>query len=163
MPRARTGPTPAPTPDVGRVRTGGGEDPLAIDRVQALGRTLRVLDPPEPVLRRIDALDARQADALGAAHATVRDLRVGVVGGGGLGSPAAEALARIRAPVHAVALGERPDRRSLVLVVASDLLEQLHLRSHPFCDLRLGLSWSRDGRAAVGLGGASSSGHGGAK
>lgn len=40
-----------------------GEDLFAVDRVQALGRTLRTLDPPEPAVRRIDTADARQADA----------------------------------------------------------------------------------------------------
>jgi len=35
-----------------------------VDRVQALGRALRLLDPPEPVVRRVvEDVDARQADA----------------------------------------------------------------------------------------------------
>jgi molybdopterin/thiamine biosynthesis adenylyltransferase len=68
----------------------------AVGRVQAVGRALRTLDPPEPVVRRTAGdLDARQADALGAAHGVLRGLRVGVVGAGGLGSPADEALARM--------------------------------------------------------------------
>ena len=67
----------------------------AADRVQAIGRTLCVLDPPVPVVRLVDDLDARQADALGAAHSVLRGLHVGVVGAGGLGSPAAEALQRM--------------------------------------------------------------------
>ena len=67
------------------------------------------------------------------------------------------------APVHPVAPGEPPDRQPLMLVVAPDLFEQLHPRSHPFGDLRLELQWSSDGRFAVGRGGASSSVRCGAK
>lgn len=66
-----------------------------IDRVQSLGRTLLAIDPPEPSVRRADPLDARQADALGEAHHLLRSLHVGVVGAGGLGSPADEVLARL--------------------------------------------------------------------
>ena len=88
--------------------------------------------------------------------------------GAALGTPSLRRQRRVErladgAPMHAVALGERPDRQPLVIVVASDLFELLHPRSHPLCDLRLELQWSSDGRVAVGRGGASSSGHGGAR
>ncbi len=69
-----------------------------VDRVQSLDRTLVSLDPagpPEPGQQ--DGIDARQADALGSAHSTMRKLHVGIIGAGGLGSPLAEAVVRMGA------------------------------------------------------------------
>ncbi len=70
----------------------------SVDRVISIGRTLRVLDPPDVRLTRIgkqDDLDDRQRDALGAVHDTLRELVIAVVGAGGLGSPIAEQLVRM--------------------------------------------------------------------
>lgn len=64
-----------------------------IDRIWAVGRTMRPLDATTPV--GADPLDARQHDALGRAHDVLRSLTVGVVGVGGLGSPVAEQLVRM--------------------------------------------------------------------
>jgi molybdopterin/thiamine biosynthesis adenylyltransferase len=66
----------------------------AIDRIAIAGRRLAIygvsLSVPDP------ALDDRQLRAMSApAHAALRDLRVGVIGVGGLGSPVAETLARM--------------------------------------------------------------------
>lgn len=70
-----------------------------IDRIVAIGRTLRFLTPimPIPARRVTDfpGLDDRQRDALGVVHDQVHGLHVGVVGAGGLGSPVAEQLVRM--------------------------------------------------------------------
>ncbi len=115
--------------------------------VALLGRRLAIGEQPL-VDQRMEGSERRGRAALGALSLR-RDGR-------------AERLAD-GAPVHAVTLGQRPDRQPLMLMVAPDLLEQLHPRSHPFRDLRLELQWSPDGRVAVGRGGAIPSGHGGAK
>jgi molybdopterin/thiamine biosynthesis adenylyltransferase len=72
-----------------------GDRMAPIDRIQALGRTLRFLNP----LPALDdsALDARQRDALGVIHDRLRHLSVAVVGCGGVGSPLAEQLRRMGA------------------------------------------------------------------
>lgn len=67
-----------------------------IDRVVAVGRALRPLDPPTEEVKEVDdPLDARQKDALGIAHDRLRSSKVAVVGAGGLGSPIAEQLVRM--------------------------------------------------------------------
>lgn len=70
---------------------------VPIDRVVSVGRILRPLSPR--IVGRIaegdEALDARQADALGDVHSRLRDLEVAVVGSGGLGSPLAEQIVRM--------------------------------------------------------------------
>lgn len=70
-----------------------------IDQVWASGRTLRLVSPtPIRVRQTTDAeVDARQRDALGVVHDIIRDLRIGVVGAGGLGSPMAEHVTRMGA------------------------------------------------------------------
>lgn len=65
-----------------------------IDRVQGLGRTLRLLSPLPSGGDESD-LDARQRDALGVVHDRLRQLSVAVVGCGGVGSPLAEQLQRM--------------------------------------------------------------------
>lgn len=66
---------------------------VPIDRIMKVGRTLQFLSP----LRQSPdtPLDVRQRDALGIVHDRLRNLRVGLVGYGGLGSPAAEQLVRM--------------------------------------------------------------------
>lgn len=70
-----------------------------IERVAAVGRTLRVLDPVHAGGRADgggeDSRDSRQRDALGVVHDRLRTLRVGIVGAGGLGSPMAEQVVRM--------------------------------------------------------------------
>lgn len=67
-----------------------------VDRVVAVGRNLRPLDPPsDGVEESGDPLDPRQKDALGIAHDRLRASNVAVVGAGGLGSPIAEQLVRM--------------------------------------------------------------------
>ncbi len=70
-----------------------------IDRVAAVGRILRSLDPPPTKGGTYESdgadLDSRQRDALGAVHDRLRSLDVGIVGVGGLGSPIAEQLVRM--------------------------------------------------------------------
>ena len=72
-----------------------GHQLVSIERVQAVGRTLTNLGPERHVRGPAQPLDARQADALGLAQSAVRDLHVGLVGTGGLGSPAGEVLERM--------------------------------------------------------------------
>ncbi len=64
-----------------------------IDRVTSLGRILRFHD----VHGSVDSseLDARQRPMLGPAHERLRNLRAGVIGAGGIGSPLSEVLARV--------------------------------------------------------------------
>lgn len=70
-----------------------------IERIVALGRTLRILSRPEGAKRRrvgdLPGLDDRQRDALGAVHDILQDLDIAVVGAGGLGSPIAEQRVRM--------------------------------------------------------------------
>lgn len=66
---------------------------IDIDRIWAVSRRLRLLGGE--VHRIDDERDVRQVDALGRAHDVLRSLTVGVVGAGGLGSPAAEQLVRM--------------------------------------------------------------------
>lgn len=68
---------------------------LPIERVVAVGRTLRLLGPTVNASTATEALDDRQRDALGVVHDRLRALEVGVVGVGGLGSPEAEQLTRM--------------------------------------------------------------------
>lgn len=64
-----------------------------IDRIFSVGRTLRFLSS---VPRSEDSeLDRRQRDALGVVQDRLRVASIGVVGCGGLGSPAAEQLVRM--------------------------------------------------------------------
>ena len=48
-----------------------------------------------------------------------------------------------RPPVHPVTARQRPDRQSLTIVIPTNLLEQLHSGTHPFCDLRSVLEKAR--------------------
>lgn len=67
-----------------------------VDRVVAVGRTIRLLDPREPVEDgAVDTMDTRQRDALGIAHDRLRASHLAVVGAGGLGSPIAEQAMRM--------------------------------------------------------------------
>jgi hypothetical protein len=70
-----------------------------VDRITAVGRTVRLLSPLQPVARRratdLPGLDERQRDALGTVHDLLQQLDVAVVGMGGLGSPIAEQLVRM--------------------------------------------------------------------
>lgn len=66
---------------------------IPVERVQALGRTLRFLSPAPAMAD--DPLDLRQRSALGAVQDVLRSLSVGVIGCGGIGSPLAEQLARM--------------------------------------------------------------------
>jgi hypothetical protein len=64
-----------------------------VDRVVAVGRTLRSLSPLPPL--RSSPLDERQRRALGRVHDELRNLTLAVVGCGGIGSPLAEQLVRM--------------------------------------------------------------------
>jgi hypothetical protein len=64
-----------------------------IERIMALGRTLKLLSPVP--FATDTTIDARQRDALGLVHDRLRRLTVGVVGCGGTGSPIAEQLVRM--------------------------------------------------------------------
>lgn len=64
-----------------------------VDRVVAVGRTLRSLSPFPPPHN--SPLDERQHRALGRTHDELRHLSVAVVGCGGIGSPLAEQLVRM--------------------------------------------------------------------
>jgi hypothetical protein len=65
-----------------------------IDRILLAGRRIQLFTPPTALLG--SELDDRQVRALGArGNATLRNLTVGIVGLGGLGSPIAETLARM--------------------------------------------------------------------
>lgn len=70
-----------------------------LDRIVAVGRTMRFLNPLESAPARrvtdVPGLDDRQRDALGVVHDLLGGLHVGVVGAGGLGSPIAEQLIRM--------------------------------------------------------------------
>ncbi len=70
---------------------------LGVDRVTRVSRTLTPLGPRAIRPLHTDPLDARQRDALGKAHDRLRQLTVGLVGCGGLGSPLAEQLVRMGA------------------------------------------------------------------
>ena len=64
-----------------------------IRQILKVGRTLQFLSPLKELPET--ALDVRQRDALGLVHDRLRNLTVGLVGYGGLGSPAAEQLVRM--------------------------------------------------------------------
>ncbi|CCF85314.1 ThiF family adenylyltransferase [Nitrolancea hollandica] len=66
---------------------------VPMDRITCIGRTLRFLSPLTQVYD--EQLDTRQQDALGDVHQRLRNLTVGIVGLGGLGSPMAEQLVRM--------------------------------------------------------------------
>lgn len=66
---------------------------VPVERVVSVGRTLRFLSPVP--IQPVSEIDSRQVDALGVVHNRLRNLTVGVVGCGGLGSPTAEQLFRM--------------------------------------------------------------------
>lgn len=67
-----------------------------LDTITSLGRAMRFLSRPAWHEHESDhGLDARQRDALGDIHERLRELTVGLVGCGGLGSPFAEQLVRM--------------------------------------------------------------------
>jgi ThiF family len=66
---------------------------IPIDQVVSVGRTLSFLSPIQNV--EDSKLDLRQHDALGLVHSLVRNLNVGVVGCGGIGSAVAEQIVRM--------------------------------------------------------------------
>ena len=66
---------------------------VPIDRIVKVGRILQFLSPLKQAPDT--PLDIRQRDALGVVHDRLRNLTVGLVGYGGLGSPAAEQLVRM--------------------------------------------------------------------
>lgn len=72
---------------------------LPINSIASVDRTIRFLRPPshKPTTGAADipGIDDRQRDALGTIHDLLRELHVGVVGAGGLGSPMAEQLVRM--------------------------------------------------------------------
>ena len=65
--------------------------------------------------------------------------------------------------MNAMALRQRPDRQPLPIMITPDLLEQLHSRSHPLCDLPLELQEARTLGLPSDRGGAKSKEHSGAK
>ena len=67
---------------------------LEIDRITSAGFGLRLINPVNKT-SPADALDDRQAAALGPLNETLRQLDVVIVGCGGLGSPLAETLTRM--------------------------------------------------------------------
>lgn len=98
---------------------------VPIQDVVSVGRNLRSLDPPEIRARRNDPLDARQRDALGKAHDRLRELTVGLVGSGGLGSPLAEQLVRMGAREVVIIEHDRLDTPSNVRRVFGSRCEHL--------------------------------------
>jgi hypothetical protein len=70
-----------------------GNELRSIDRIAVTGSGYRLLSPNPEI--SLDEMDLRQADALGEVHNVIRQLSVGVVGCGGLGSPMAEQLVRM--------------------------------------------------------------------
>ena len=85
-----------------------------------------------------------------------------------LGAPARRRPGRGKRLTHgpamdAVAARQLPDRQPLPLAVPTDPLEQLHPRSHPLCDLPLGLRKARTVEPRSDGGGAKSGRRSGAK
>ncbi len=106
---------------------------LNVDRVISIGRTLRLLDPPEVRLARVgkqDHLDDRQRDALGQVHDTLRELVIAVVGAGGLGSPIAEQLVRMGCQI-AIVDHDRLDTPSNVRRVIGSTTTDLRATTAP--------------------------------
>jgi ThiF family/Prokaryotic homologs of the JAB domain len=91
-----------------------GGEMILIERISAVGRNLRTLDPAGIRARRVDELDSRQRDALGKAHDRLRELTIGLVGAGGLGSPLAEELVRMGAHEVIIVEHDRLDTPSNV-------------------------------------------------
>ncbi len=106
-----------------------------VDRVLSVGRTLRILSPPDPKPRRragdMPELDERQRDALGVVHDILGDLDVAVVGVGGLGSPIAEQLVRMGSGSVTLVDSDRLDTPSNVRRVFGSTLADLHAAMPP--------------------------------
>ena len=85
---------------------------VPIQHVARVGRNLQSLDAPAIRAFRAEPVDARQRDALGNAHDRLRALTVGLVGGGGLGSPLAEELVRMGAKEVIIVEHDRLDTPS---------------------------------------------------
>ncbi len=93
----------------------------------AVGRVLRTLAPPEPRVRAAaDPLDARQLDALGAVHHQLRQLKVGIVGAGGLGSPMGEQAVRMGVDEVTIVENDLLDTPSNVRRVAGSTARDLN-------------------------------------
>jgi len=122
-----------PTGWAATVAVDGELDP--IERIVAVGRTLRVLSPPAPAPRRratdIPALDDRQRDALGIVHELLRELDVAVVGVGGLGSPVAEQLVRMGVRTVTIVDPDVLDTPSNVRRVFGSTVADLHAAMPP--------------------------------
>ncbi|MCD6726126.1 MAG: ThiF family adenylyltransferase [Solirubrobacteraceae bacterium] len=102
---------------------------VPIEHVASVGRNLRSLDPPSIRTSRVDPMDARQRDALGEAHDRLRSLTVGLVGGGGLGSPGAEELVRMGVKEVVIIEHDRLDTPSNVRRVFGS--RRIHLDEEP--------------------------------
>jgi len=117
----------AAIPENGRLRS--------IDRVAAVGRTLRLLDPApsghDAHQHGDDSLDGRQRDALGVVHERLRALHVGIVGAGGLGSPMAEQVVRMGVAGVTLIDDDRLDTKSNVRRVFGSTGADLHPAEPP--------------------------------
>jgi molybdopterin/thiamine biosynthesis adenylyltransferase len=106
-----------------------------VNRVVAVGRTLRVLSPPGTLPRRraddLLGLDDRQRDALGIIHDLLQKLDVAVVGVGGLGSPIAEQLLRMGVGSVTIVDHDHLDTPSNVRRMFGSTMVDLHETSPP--------------------------------
>lgn len=99
--------------------------------IAAIGRSARILSPaidPSPGDRE---LDARQWDALGDLHVHLRELSVGLVGCGGLGSPLAEQLVRMGVRELILVDDDLLDTESNVRRVVGSRRADLHAGAFP--------------------------------
>ena len=103
---------------------------IDIDRITSAGAGLRVLSPLL-ASEQVEAIDDRQAEALGPLNAVLRSLDVAVVGCGGLGSPLAETLTRMGVRRLLLIDCDRLDTPSNVRRVFGARMADLALRPAP--------------------------------
>lgn len=106
-----------------------GTETIPVDRINGVGRTLRFLSAVP--LADDTPVDLRQRDALGVIQDRLRHLTVGVVGCGGLGSPAAEQLMRMGIEEIVPLDNDSLDTPSNVRRVFGSKLQDLQRRTMP--------------------------------
>jgi hypothetical protein len=102
-----------------------------IDRITSAGTGLQVLTPFPKAEEEVEAIDERQARALGSLNAVLRSLDVAVAGCGGLGSPLAETLTRMGARRLILVDGDQLDTPSNVRRVFGARMADLAVRPAP--------------------------------